>query len=109
MHGVGGVDAVPTSGSEYVLTEYEIARLEELVLELERRFQPQVDSRGRPMPWDVEFGFLHGRLVLFQIRPLASDPATRSSYGLAELDRPVLERGGRPVDLKDEFSWTVRS
>ena len=109
MHGVGGVDAVPTSGSEYVLNEYEIARLKELVLELERRFEPQVDSRGRPMPWDVEFGFLHGRLVLFQIRPLASDPATRSSYGLAELDRPVLERGGRPVNLQDEFSWTVRS
>ncbi len=97
--GAGGVEPVPASGSEYVLTQEEIARLKALVQELDDRFEPEVDSHGRPLPWDVEFGFLAGELLLFQIRPLASDPATRSVAGLVELDRAVLRRGHRPVDL----------
>ena len=102
--GAGGVEPVPASGSEYVLTQEEISRLKALVQELDDRFEPEVDSHGRPLPWDVEFGFLAGELLLFQIRPLASDPATRSVAGLVELDRAVLRRGHRPVDLHETLA-----
>ncbi|MEE9133825.1 MAG: PEP/pyruvate-binding domain-containing protein [Gemmatimonadota bacterium] len=102
--GEGGVESVPTSGSDYVLTEDEIGQLVMLTHELERTFTPALDSQGRELPWDVEFGFVKGELRLFQIRPLTSDPVTLSLAGLAKLDHVALERGTLPVDLQQPIS-----
>ena len=102
--GEGGITSVPTSGSEFVLTRDEIAALLHLAQALKQRYEPELDSHSRPLPWDIEFGFLNGELRLFQIRPLASNPLTPSLPSLAEMDARVHENGDRPVDLNRPVS-----
>jgi len=99
MEGRGGIARVPTSGSDRVLLPHEIARLVDLVGEVENRYAPESDPEGRPLPWDVEFGFLDGHLWLFQIRPLVSSSPTHRLASLAALDRSAHESANRTVDL----------
>jgi hypothetical protein len=47
----------------------------------------------------VEFGFLDGRLHLFQIRPFLNSPAARGSDYLSRLDQELEEGRDRMVDL----------
>lgn len=104
MEGRGGVARVPTSGSDRVLLPDEIARLVELAGEIEGRYEPETDPAGRPLPWDVEFGFLDGHPWLFQIRPLVSSSPTRRLASLAALDRSAHENADRTVDLDESPS-----
>jgi len=99
MVGYGGMELVPTSGGDRVLTESEVNRLVSFARELEEREPPTPGPDGKTAARDVEFGFLNGHLWLFQVRPLATDPRTRSLRALAALDQPVKERGERRVDL----------
>jgi len=97
--GRGGVARVPTSGSNRVLLSDEITRLVGLVGEIEERYEPESDPTGRPLPWDIEFGFLDGHPWLFQIRPLVSSSLTHRLASLAALDRSAHENADRTVDL----------
>ncbi len=91
----GGVRKVPASGHDTVLLPQEIARLRTLVDDVERRFpMPEVQS-GLRAPADIEFGFRHGQLALFQIRPFVESTRARSSQYLIDMDR--VGSGG--VDL----------
>jgi len=95
----GGVERLPASGSEAVLTEAEIARLIGLARELPSRFPAITDAAGRPAPADVEFGFVGGKLRLFQIRPfLESEPARRSVL-LNAMDQARSGHAGEKVPL----------
>ncbi len=95
----GGLETQPASGRP-VLAPAEIAQLRRLGLELPERF-PQRDEAGRPAPADVEFGFVGGRLALFQIRPyLRSREALRHRF-LLELDAPLRERAGQRIRLRE--------
>jgi len=93
------VERLPASGSEAVLTEAEIARLIGLARELPSRFPAITDAAGRPAPADVEFGFVGGKLRLFQIRPfLESEPARRSVL-LNAMDQARSGHAGEKVPL----------
>ncbi|MFH1495758.1 MAG: hypothetical protein ABIG70_13305, partial [Pseudomonadota bacterium] len=64
---------------------------------------PQRDETGQIVPADVEFGFVAGRLALFQIRPyLQSREALRNRF-LLELDAPLRTRSGRVIKLREEM------
>lgn len=95
----GGVERLPASGSETVLTEAEIARLIRLARELPSRFPPITDAAGRPAPADVEFGFVGGKLRLFQIRPFLESERARSSVLLNAMDRTRSAHAGETVPL----------
>lgn len=96
----GGVASAPASGGEAVLTPEEIGRLVRLAGELPERFPALVDAEGRPAPADIEYGFLEGRLALFQIRPFLESPRARRSEYLNRLDRELRRAPSRRVDLE---------
>jgi len=82
----GGVDKVPVSGRDRVLEPAEIEALVRFARELPERFPALTGAEGRPAPADVEFGFVDGRLVLFQIRPFVESARARGSRYLQSLD-----------------------
>jgi hypothetical protein len=95
----GGVASVPASGTEAVLSRSDITRLMALAGEIPRRFPWLKDKDGRPVPADVEFGFIRDQLYLFQIRPyLESSKAKRNRY-LWHLDEVFLRSDHKDVDL----------
>lgn len=95
----GGLERRPVSGRP-VLAPAEIKQLRQLGRELPDRF-PQRDDTGQIAPADVEFGFVAGRLALFQIRPyLRSREALRDRF-LLELDAPLRTHTGRVVNLRE--------
>ncbi|MBU0592566.1 MAG: PEP/pyruvate-binding domain-containing protein [Gammaproteobacteria bacterium] len=97
----GGLEGRPVSGQP-VLAPAEIEQLRQLGRELPDRF-PQRDETGQIVPADVEFGFVAGRLALFQIRPyLQSREALRNRF-LLELDAPLRTRSGRVIKLREEM------
>jgi phosphoenolpyruvate synthase/pyruvate phosphate dikinase len=95
----GGVASVLASGTEAVLSRSDITRLMALAGEIPRRFPWLKDKDGRPVPADVEFGFIRDQLYLFQIRPyLESSKAKRNRY-LWHLDEVFLRSDHKDVDL----------
>lgn len=93
----GGFIMKPTTGSEYVLTDPEIAEIRKLADEVRRKFPPEKDSEGNVLPWDIEFGFAKGDLWLFQIRPLSRYRESRTLEKLAAIEGP--RSADRMVDL----------
>ncbi len=75
----GGVDKLPVSGDEAVLQPDEIKQLIRFANELPQRFPPITDDQGNPAPADIEFGFLDGKLQLFQLRPFLESRKARGS------------------------------
>ena len=95
----GGILKLAASGLDDVLQPAEIAILRQFARDLPERFPPITDDQGEPAPADVEFGFLHGQLHLFQLRPFLDSRAARSSQYLQDMDRSGLARGEHSVDL----------
>lgn len=93
----GGVERRPVSGHGRVLDPDEIEILRRLARELPERM-PMRDVDGQPLPADVEFGFIDGRLALFQIRPYQQSREARRNAFLLELDRPLRDGSGRTVN-----------
>lgn len=91
----GGLEKRPVSGQP-VLAPAEIEQLRQLGRQLPDRF-PQRDEAGQIVPADVEFGFVAGRLALFQIRPYLQSKAARRDRFLLELDAPLRARTDRVV------------
>jgi hypothetical protein len=96
----GGLEKRPVSGQP-VLAAAEIEQLRQLGRQLPDRF-PQHDEAGQIAPADVEFGFVAGRLALFQIRPYLQSQAARRDRFLLELDAPLRARSGRMVKPWEE-------
>ena len=96
----GGIEKRPVSGQP-VLAPVEIEQLRRLGRELPDRF-PQRDETGQVVPADVEFGFLAGRLALFQIRPYLQSKAARRDRFLLELDAPLRAHTGNVINLREE-------
>lgn len=95
----GGIESQPVAGQP-VLTPAEIEQLRWLGRELPERF-PQRDESGQVVPADVEFGFVAGRLALFQIRPYLQSRQARRDRFLLELDAPLRAQTGRSVVLRE--------
>lgn len=99
-HGLGdggGLHRRPVQGGP-VLTAAEVEQLRQLGLQLPWRF-PQRDDGGALAPADVEFGFVDGRLALFQIRPYLRSKVARRDHFLLELDAPLRARKETWIDL----------
>jgi len=98
----GGIDEVPSTGADAVLQPKEIERLIVFARdELPTRFPPITDDAGKPAAADVEFGFVDGKLQLFQIRPfLESDAALGNTY-LQEMDKSLAAGTDKTLDLDE--------
>jgi len=95
----GGIEKVPASGSDTVLQPDEIRQLIVFARELPQRFPSVTDAAGNPAPADVEFGFLDGRLQLFQLRPFLESRRARGSDVLNAMDKSLSGRLERRVNL----------
>jgi hypothetical protein len=85
----GGVVKLPVSGRDSVLQPDEIRQLITLAQELPQRFPAITDDAGNPAPADIEFGFLNGRLQLFQLRPFLESRQARGSSYLNQMDQSL--------------------
>lgn len=95
----GGLGMVPVSAADQVLNRKEIDQLVKLVRLLPERF-PLHDANGHPLPVDVEFGFLDGRLALFQIRPYIERNSAQQAAFLIEMDKSLVQNAEVAVNLR---------
>ena len=120
----GGIGWKPALSGP-VLTDAEAHELRKLAKEVVDRYPPSLGADGKPLPFDIEFGFAEGVLNLLQIRPLVQrgalaaeatvsavipKPKPRQSVklnglltGVAPLD-PTLRkptRAPKPFDVND--------
>ena len=97
----GGVDKLPTSGSETVLQPDEIKELITFAKELPEKFPPITDDEGNPAPADIEFGFLDGKLHLFQLRPFLESRHARGSNYLNKMDQSLQGNMSKTVNMQE--------
>ncbi len=95
----GGMIRRAASGREYVLLKDEIEQLRSLVTDVERRFPLPRNGDGLPVVADIEFGFRHGKMALFQIRPFVESRRASRSLALVEMDRQLSGRENIRVQL----------
>jgi hypothetical protein len=97
----GGIETLPVSGSETVLRPEEIRTLIRFAHELPQRFPPITDDAGKPVPADIEFGFLDGKLQLFQLRPFLENRQARGSAYLKRMDQSLKVSENVRVDMRE--------
>ena len=95
----GGVDKQPASGTDEVLKPGEIKQLIAFAKQLPQRFPDIVDDQGNPAPADVEYGFLDGKLQLFQLRPFLESRKARGSSYLSDMDGALAAARGKSVSM----------
>ncbi|ATX82307.1 Pyruvate phosphate dikinase, PEP/pyruvate binding domain [Mariprofundus ferrinatatus] len=95
----GGLQVMPASGKQSLLSSAEIEQLLSLIADVERRFPLPRNAQGVPVVADIEFGFRQGKLALFQIRPFVESSRARSSQTLIDMDRDISRRGARLVQM----------
>ncbi len=91
----GGVDWVPAPAGQ-VLTTDEREALRRLAAEVDEKLVPAKGADGRPLPWDIEFGFVAGELTLFQIRPLVE----RGQLKADRILEPLVAGGAPPPQTR---------
>jgi hypothetical protein len=97
----GGVRKLPVSTADRVLRDDEVQQLVTLARDLPTRFPEVVNAAGKPAPADIEFGFLDGKLALFQIRPFLDSDKALGNAVLRELDAPLAARRALTVKLDE--------
>ncbi len=96
----GGIEKTRTSGDWTTLQAGEIKQMIDFAKELPKRFPAITDDDGSPAPADVEFGFLDGKMHLFQLRPfLQSKQAQGNSY-LMQMDKALDGQMDKIVELE---------
>lgn len=95
----GGVSDLPVSASDHVLEKAEIQQLIELARQIPEKFPDMLTAEGNPAPADVEFGFVDGKLQLFQIRPFLESRRARGSEFLIKMDENTAERDNTVIQL----------
>jgi len=96
-----GVDKLPVSGDQTVLKPDEIKQLITLAKELPDRFPPITDDDGNPAPADIEFGFLDGRLQLFQLRPFLESRDSQGGAYLSDMDKTLQGKLNKMVNMQE--------
>ena len=97
----GGIEKLPVSGDESVLKPDEISQLIAFSKALPERFPPITDDQGNPAPADIEFGFLDGKLHLFQLRPFLESRKARGSDYLSTMDESLQGALDKPVNMQE--------
>ena len=95
----GGLEKLPVSGSETLLQPKEIAQMIQFAEELPKKFPSIVDDAGNPAPADVEFGFLKGKLHLFQLRPFLQNYSVQGTAYLVNMDKALQGTADIKVDM----------
>ncbi len=85
----GGIRKVAVSGAETVLKTAEIQQLIEFSKQIPEKFPEIMNEDGTAGAADIEFGFLEGKLQLFQIRPFLESAIARSSEYLISMDKEM--------------------
>ena len=83
----GGLTFLPSSGEDTVLQPGEIEQIIDFSAHLPEKFPSITDDEGNPAPADVEFGFLDGELILFQLRPFLGSKMAKGSAYLQQMDK----------------------
>jgi phosphoenolpyruvate synthase/pyruvate phosphate dikinase len=97
----GGVDKELVEYPQTVLKPNEIRQLIHLAQDLPRRYPSLLDAGGTPAPADIEFGFVDGKLQLFQIRPFLESVQARSNEYLNDLDRDMTSQRDKTVNMDE--------
>jgi hypothetical protein len=97
----GGIEKRPASGADEVLEPDEIKQLITLARQLPERYPAIKDESGNPAPADIEFGFLGGKLQLFQIRPFLESSRAQRNLHLNTLDEGMAGRLTKTINLDD--------
>jgi len=97
----GGVDKELVENPQSVLKPNEIRQLIGLAQDLPQRYPSLLDSEGNPAPADIEFGFVNGKLQLFQVRPFLESVQARSNEYLNSLDRDMTSQLNQTVNLDE--------
>ncbi len=85
----GDIGTVAAAAPQQLLSDSEIKQLREMAELLPKQFPGLRDRQGQIKPADIEFGFLNGRFVLFQIRPLLESKGVKKDLYLARLDAAI--------------------
>ena len=100
--GQGGARLVPSTGSETVLTGQELGKLVYAADKIKATFVPEKGADGKPLPWDIEFGFVRGKLYLFQTRPFVGNSDLANLPALLALDHDLVEKEIQPFSLQQK-------
>ncbi|EGJ48832.1 PEP/pyruvate-binding domain-containing protein [Desulfocurvibacter africanus] len=95
----GDLDKLPCAGG-MVLTQAEEQILCELAESAPRRFRDLRGQNGEALPADMEFGFLNGRLALFQIRPFVTSETARRNAFLLSMDKELVALDSARVNMR---------
>ncbi len=97
--GAGGVAWMAARMPDRLLSGDDIEQLRAVAAEWKERFGRTNDRTV----WDIEFGFVGGKLWLFQIRPFVRFRSSDLHERLGTLDRDVMRGGNRPISLEDRI------
>ncbi len=95
----GGLEFLPSSGSDTVLQPAEIVQVIDFAKHLPEKFPPITDDEGNSAPADVEFGFLNGDLRLFQLRPFLESKMARGIDYLQQMEARLQDTISVTVDM----------
>jgi hypothetical protein len=101
LKSTGGMDKELIEGGGTVLRPDEIKQLINLAQDLPQRYPSIVDAGGNPAPADIEFGFVKGKLQLFQIRPFLESAQARGNEYLIGLDKEMMPQLNQMVKLDE--------
>jgi hypothetical protein len=99
----GGSAIVPASGSETVLDARELQQIIGAGQQISASFTPVEDRTGNPRPWDIEFGFAHDNLWLFQCRPFLGNDQLKNVPALAPLEWKTGTTDGDTLSLDQQL------
>ncbi len=94
FEGDGGVRTVPTARPDRLIQDSEIRQLLEVVAQWQRQ-------AGATRVWDFEFGFVEGKLWLFQVRPFVRFRNTELLEKLGVLDEASMRNASRAISLEE--------
>ena len=99
----GGSSAIVAStGRDHVLEPGEVADLVAAGRRANEAIEPAKDPSGAPRPWDMEFGFVGGKLWLFQCRPFVGNDALKNVSALVALEGQTV-KGSEMVSLDEKL------
>jgi len=105
LEGKGGSRMVPSTGSERVLTDDELKALVAAAEKIRQEFTPEAGVDDMPLPWDIEYGFVNGKLFLFQCRPFVGNSDLRNLPALTALDKGMKEKERQSFSLGEKVAW----
>jgi hypothetical protein len=95
-----GTKIVPSTGREYVLSPEEVKAITQAGQKISKTLKPALDKNGKPMAWDIEYGFAGGKLWLFQVRPFIGNEDFSNIPALAGLDKEI-KKNTSDISLED--------